>query len=180
MVDTPYGADRENRIIYTNPKLACRLTLFEKKFWLLHEKGHIVLDTADEIKADNYAFDRLAGTEFRSLKQMIEAAENLLTSGSKYHQERIDNLYRRAIEWDMQHPEISRADGKKAKKAEAEAKQAEENRKQLETIGSQFIAMQQSSASSTTQAAQSTTLGTTMSNSSLLIIVLIAILLLRK
>ena len=104
MVDTPYAADRATKTIYINPALAKNLSIFEKKFWILHEKGHIVLNTSDEIQADNYAFDRLAGSEYRSLKQMIEAEENLLNPNSKYHQARIDNLYRRAIEWDKAHP----------------------------------------------------------------------------
>lgn len=104
MADTPYGADRLTRTIYTNPILAAKLTAFEKKFWLLHEKGHIELDTNDELLADAYAFNHLAGTQFRSLKQMIEACENLLDSNIPYHQERIDNIYRLALQWDKNHP----------------------------------------------------------------------------
>lgn len=104
MEGTPCACDREEKIIYINHDLYDNLTLFQKKFWIWHEKGHIILDTPDEIRADNYAFDHLAGTEYRSLKQMIEAAETLLDDGSKYHQERIDNLYRRALEWDAKHP----------------------------------------------------------------------------
>lgn len=105
MIDTPMGCDRSTKTIFINPKLYSKLTPFEKKFWTWHEKGHIVLDTSDEIAADNYAFDKLAGTEYRSLKQMIEAAESLLDSGHFGHESRIDNLYNRAIQWDKEHPE---------------------------------------------------------------------------
>ncbi len=104
MQGTPCACDRETRTIYINHDLYDRLTLFQKKFWIWHEKGHINLNTPDEIAADNYAFDHLAGTQYRSLKQMIEAAESLLDGSKTYHQERIDNLYRRALEWDAAHP----------------------------------------------------------------------------
>ncbi len=105
MAGTPCACDRETGVIYINHDIYDKLTLFQKKFWIWHEKGHIRLNTADEIRADNYAFDHLAGTQYRSLKQMIEAAEGLLDSNSPYHQERIDNLYRRALEWDAKHPQ---------------------------------------------------------------------------
>lgn len=104
LAGTPCACDRETGVIFINPEEYRKLTRFQRKFWIWHEKGHINLNTADEIAADNYAFDHLAGTQFRSLKQMIEAAEGLLNSGSPYHQERIDNLYRRALEWDAAHP----------------------------------------------------------------------------
>ena len=35
---------------------------------------------------------------------MIEAAESLLDGSNAYHQERIDNLYQRALDWDAKHP----------------------------------------------------------------------------
>lgn len=174
MADTPYGADRQNKIIYTNPKLAKNLTIFEKKFWLLHEKGHIVLDTADEIKADNYAFDRLAGTEFRSLKQMIEASEKLLTSGSAYHQARIDNLYKRALEWDKTHPQVNKATTNQINAMN------EGYQKFIQEFGTILIGMQQSSSDSTQQATKTTSLGSTLSATSIIIICIIALLILRK
>lgn len=114
MVDTPLACDRKTGTIYINPYLYTKLTPFQKKFWLLHEKGHLVLDTSDEIAADNYAFDKLAGTEYRSLKNMIEAAEGLLNSGTEYHQLRIENLYQRAIKWDKEHPQLNKGISNKA------------------------------------------------------------------
>ena len=103
MQGTPCACDRVDKIIFINHDLYDKLTLFQKKFWIWHEKGHINLNTEDEIKADNYAFDHMAGTEFRSLKQIIEAAEDLLDENLPYHQERIDNLYERALKWDAAH-----------------------------------------------------------------------------
>lgn len=114
MVDTPMAADRSSATIYINPILYSKLSPFEKKFWTWHEKGHILLNTSDEIAADNFAFKKMAGKEYRSLKQMIEAAENLLDGDNQYHQERINNLYCQAIEWDKTHP-LDKATSKQMK-----------------------------------------------------------------
>lgn len=171
MSDTPYACNRETRTIYTNPILASKLTTFEKKFWILHEKGHINLNTDSEIKADNYAFDRMAGTEFRSLKQMIEALEKLLDSRKPGHQVRIDNLYRRAIEWDKQHPE-------KINKA---------NANQINALGAQFnnaimglgtMMIQQTQTTGT--ATQSATNTGTISLLGIAFIAVIAVIILKK
>ncbi len=105
MADTPYGADNERRIIYINPKLVAKLSRFERRFWIEHDKCHINLNTNYELAADRYMFNRLAGKEYKSLKQMIEAAENLLDENKPYHQERTDQLYLLALDWDRKHPE---------------------------------------------------------------------------
>ncbi len=109
MVGTPCACDRQTATIYINPILYSKLPPFERKFWILHEKGHIVLNTADELKADKYAFDKLAGTEWRSLKQMIGALEHLLDSNNSFHQERIDHIYNLALQWDKTHPVLNGA-----------------------------------------------------------------------
>ncbi len=104
MAGTPMAIDRSTDVIYINPSEYGKLSLFEKKFWTWHEKAHAILDTDDEVACDTYAFNKLAGSEYRSLKQMIEAEEKLLV-GDKDHQRRIDNIYRLAVEWDKSHPE---------------------------------------------------------------------------
>lgn len=118
MAGTPCACDRVANIIYINHDIYDRLTLFQRKFWIWHEKGHIMLDTSDEIAADNYAFNHLAGSQYRSLKQIVEAAEALLDGSNEYHQERIDNLYARALEWDAKHP-IQKLDKATAKQITA-------------------------------------------------------------
>ena len=108
MRGTPMAIDRETDVIYINPDEYRKLSLSERKFWTWHEKAHAILDTDDEVACDTYAFRKLAGSEYRSLRQMIEAEEKLLV-GDKDHQRRIDNIYRLAVEWDKEHPErISR------------------------------------------------------------------------
>lgn len=120
MADTPAAIDRERRILYINPKLYFKLTPFQQKFVKLHEYGHLQMNTSNEFIADAYAFDRLAGTEFRSLKQCIECLNTILDPNNPGHKVRIDALYERALEWDRQHPILDKA----AKSTNAEDLQA--------------------------------------------------------
>jgi len=101
--DCPAGTYRYTGLIIINPDLFDLLTPFQKKFTILHEKGHINLETDDEVEADAYAFDRLAGTEFRSMKQCLEFLEKLLVPGLPSTDKRIAALYERALEWDNRH-----------------------------------------------------------------------------
>jgi len=101
--DCPAGADQQNSVIVINPDLFNQLTPFQQKFVIKHETGHIALKTNDEIQADAYAFDQLAGTEFRSLKQCIETLETLLMPGDPIVDKRIEALYDRALIWDKRH-----------------------------------------------------------------------------
>ncbi len=103
MIDTPAAVDRKSGLLYINPKLYFQLTDFQRKFVKFHEYGHYNLNTDSEIEADEYAFNQLAGTEFRSLKQCIECLEQLLDERKIGHKVRIDNMYRLAIKWDKEH-----------------------------------------------------------------------------
>ena len=111
MADTPAAIDRENHILYINPKRWFCLTKFQRKFVKLHEYGHYNLNTDSEIEADTYAFNHLAGTEFRSLKQCIECLEELLDESKIGHKVRIDHMYRLAIKWDREHSNLNKATG---------------------------------------------------------------------
>ena len=105
MFDTPAAIDRETATLFINPKIYFKLTRFQQRFVVLHEEGHLVLNTDIEELADAYAFDRLVGTEYRSMKQMIETLETILDPNRLGHKLRIDALYKRAIEWDKAHPQ---------------------------------------------------------------------------
>jgi ribosomal protein L16 Arg81 hydroxylase len=177
MADTPLAANRATATIYINPTLYRKLTAFQKKFWLAHEKGHIVLNTSNEIEADNYAFDSLAGSQFQSLKQMIEAAEGLLDSRNEYHQERIDNLYQRAVEWDKAHPELDKAISNKTQRTMIETNSKNEL---LTTLGSMMVSATQAGSSATTSGSKVTATATTLSTATIAIIGIIAVLLLKK
>lgn len=113
MADTPAAIDRENHILYINPKRYFQLTKFQQKFVKLHEYGHYNLNTDSEIEADTYAFNHLAGSEFRSLKQCIECLEELLDESKIGHKVRIDHMYKLAIQWDQKHSKLNKATGSK-------------------------------------------------------------------
>jgi len=98
--DSPAAIDRTNGILYINPKLFNRLTPFQKKFVKYHEMGHYKFQTSDELVADAYAFDQLAGTEFRSLKQALGCINDVLRENNPTKKIRYDALYKRALEWD--------------------------------------------------------------------------------
>lgn len=105
MYDTPAAVDRQAHVLYINPRLYHALTEFQKKFVKQHEYGHYVLNTEDEFKADAYAFDKLAGTEYRSLKQCIGTLETVLDGDKAGHRARVEAMYRRALKWDREHPD---------------------------------------------------------------------------
>ena len=110
MSDTPAAIDRDNGILYLNPKMWFNLTPFRRKFIKWYEYGHLHLNTDSEIKADEYAFNKLAGTEFRSLKQCIECLEEILDEKILGHKVRIDHMYNLALEWDKKN-KLNKASG---------------------------------------------------------------------
>lgn len=101
--DCPIGCHRPSRTIIINPVLFDQLTPFEQKFWIGHEMGHIVLDTDAETEADTYAFNRMAGSEYMSLKQMLAALEYLLDPAHPETASRKQNLLKIAHKWDETH-----------------------------------------------------------------------------
>ena len=112
MYDTPAAIDRKAGVMYINPKLWFKLTRFQQKFVKLHEMGHYVLNTDSEEEADGFAFNRLVGSEPRSMKQCIETLETILNPNRTGHNYRIKALYERALEWDRKHPlKVNKASG---------------------------------------------------------------------
>ena len=100
--DSPAAIDRSRGILYLNPDIMRTLTPFQQKFVYWHEMGHYHLDTSDEIQADAYAFDQLAGTEFQSLKQCLKSLREVLSEDNPTLKPRYDALLIRAFEWDAQ------------------------------------------------------------------------------
>jgi len=101
--DCPAGCNMYTAEIVINPVLWDALTPFQKRFTLLHEVGHIMLQTHIEEEADAYAFDRLAGTEFQSLKQALWCLDTLLVLDVPSTRKRKQLLYQRALNWDREH-----------------------------------------------------------------------------
>jgi hypothetical protein len=149
---SPAAIDRARGILYINADANRKLTSFQQKFVYWHELGHYYLNTDSEIKADAYAFDHLAGTEFRSLKQCLECITEILDKNNPTLKPRYDALLRRAYEWDAAHGndnaqlELSKADGKlseytnilwgliKVGNSEKEKAEADYTRSQGETL----------------------------------------------
>jgi len=97
---TPAAVDRFAGVLYINPSIFPKLTDFQKKFIIAHEEGHYYLDTSDEFKADEYAFNKLAGTEFQSLKQAVNCLPQVLDVKNITLKPRFVALYKLACKWD--------------------------------------------------------------------------------
>jgi hypothetical protein len=104
---SPALADLQERVITVNTPVFNRYDDFTKKYILLHEKGHIKLNTFNEIAADNYAFDELAGTAPYSLRNSVKALQNALPFTHPAHDERLRQQVIRALKWDAAHGNTS-------------------------------------------------------------------------
>jgi hypothetical protein len=100
---SPALADLHARVITVNTPVFNRYDDFTKRYILLHEKGHIKLNTFNEFDADAYAFDALAGTEPYSLRHSVKALQTALPFTHPAHDERLRNQIIRALEWDAAH-----------------------------------------------------------------------------
>ena len=98
--NTPAAINRFSGVLYINPAFFPRLTPFQQKFILAHEEGHYYLNTPDEFKADAYAFNKLAGTEFQSLKQIVACLPSVLDVKNIGLKPRYVELYKLACKWD--------------------------------------------------------------------------------
>lgn len=101
--NTPAAVNRLTGVLYLHPVLFRKLSPFHQKFVRLHEEGHYRLNTNSELEADAYAFDRLAGTEFRSLKQCLTAISEVLNPQNPTKRQRYNALLKRALQWDFAH-----------------------------------------------------------------------------
>jgi len=98
---TPARVNRNTGDIYLNCKIWNKIDPKEQNFILQHEKGHFVLNTRDETKADNYAFDHYAGTEPFSLKGILHAiGDRLDIKNNPAHQKRYKNIVKKLLQFD--------------------------------------------------------------------------------
>lgn len=96
---TPARVNRVTGEIFLNARVWNRLPDGFKKFILAHEEGHYFLQTTNEIEADNYAFEKLAGTFENSLKTCVSTLADVLPFTNDSHTLRLLNIYRRALKW---------------------------------------------------------------------------------
>jgi len=97
---SPAAINRYTGVLYLHPKLFKELTPFQQKFVKWHEIGHYELDTASEIEADKFAFYKLVGTEFKSMRQCIDCLKQILTLANVPSKERVLAMYKLALKWD--------------------------------------------------------------------------------
>ncbi|MDR0691571.1 MAG: hypothetical protein LBF69_00870 [Prevotellaceae bacterium] len=100
---SPALADLQEGVITVNSPVFNKYDDFTKRYILLHEKGHIKLNTFNEIAADSYAFDALAGTEPYSLRNSVKALQTALPFTHPVHDERLRQQLIRALAWDAAH-----------------------------------------------------------------------------
>jgi hypothetical protein len=102
--NTPARINRKTGDIFINKKIWFSIPEKERKFILLHELGHYKLQTKDEIKADDYAFRKFAGTEPYSLKAILHAiADNLDITHNPEHAYRFEIISKKLLQWDADH-----------------------------------------------------------------------------
>ncbi len=94
---TPARVNRHTGEILLNSRVWNKLPEGFQKFILAHEEGHYVLQTTSEIEADNYAFQKLAGTFKNSLKTCVATLADVLPFTSDSHTLRLLNMYRLAL-----------------------------------------------------------------------------------
>jgi hypothetical protein len=74
--------NRVNKTLYLNPQIWKGLPADQKEFVLLHEKAHLVLQTADEFEANKYAVGQFAPVRTLTnaeLGKRIVVMRNILT-----------------------------------------------------------------------------------------------------
>lgn len=101
IMNSPLAIDKENQILFVNPALFNKLSDFAKKFFVLHELGHLEYMTSDEFISDEYAFEQIVGTEPNSLKQCISAMFEVLNCDEPVHRDRILSMIVKALEFDF-------------------------------------------------------------------------------
>lgn len=99
--DTPAMVDRKTGEIFLNSNVWDQLPKPYQAFILGHEKGHYTLQTTNELEADHYAFDQIAGTFPESLKNMVKTLFDVLPYNSPAHGLRLLNAYRLALKYDF-------------------------------------------------------------------------------
>jgi len=88
-------------VVLINADIWHDLELPARKFILLHEEGHYVLETSNEIEADTYAFENYVFSEPYSLKKVLKTiSETLDIQNNPLHRERFNNIVEKVLQYD--------------------------------------------------------------------------------
>lgn len=107
---TPASVNRRTGELYINKKMWCQLKPEHRLFVLLHEMGHIALNTTDEMAVDKWAFDRYTEMGY-SLQEAVKALTRVLHGRNPEHHWRVYEQLMRAANYDFsvnQNPDIYR------------------------------------------------------------------------
>lgn len=110
--NTPASVDRDTGVVYINNKMRSRISADEWHFILLHELGHLILQSSDEKEVDAWAFDQYAKRGGK-LSKSVYALTNVLNFTSPEHLERANLQLRRAQLFDKSQNQLSHAKKKK-------------------------------------------------------------------
>ena len=71
--DTPARVNIDTQVVEVDAPVFDTFTPWQQKMILGHEEGHVALDTVDdEIAADRYSYEKLAGSQAYSLRRMVD------------------------------------------------------------------------------------------------------------
>lgn len=99
---TPARVNRVTGECFINTPVFFNFPADIRLFILLHEAGHVVLNTTNEYEADNYAFEQYAKLG-RSLKNSVKALSTVLPFSNQEQYNRVIQQFIRAYEYDNYH-----------------------------------------------------------------------------
>jgi len=99
MGENPASVNRATGAMYLNLELFKRIKPEHRLFIMLHEMAHVVLQSTDEKKVDEWAFNEYAKRGY-SLREAVYSLTDLLKSNSREQYERKINQLERAKHYD--------------------------------------------------------------------------------
>ena len=97
--NTPAIVNRKTGAMFINQKVWKKIPFNERMFIILHELGHIVLNTKNEFAADQFAFEQYANLGL-SLKDSVDAMAQVLSYANPQHYDRTVVQLNRALAYD--------------------------------------------------------------------------------
>lgn len=99
---TPARCNRRTGEIWINDSVWCNIKPEHRMFILLHEYGHIQLNSSDELAVDAYASDLYIKLGY-SLNESVKALSRVLTGKNSQHVDRVRAQLDRAKAIDIKH-----------------------------------------------------------------------------
>lgn len=99
--NTPAIVRRDTGEIFLNRQIWFTLPLAYRRFILMHEAGHYLRQSTNELVADHFAFNQIAGTFPESLKNTVRTLYGVLPFNTETQRLRLENMYRLALTYDQ-------------------------------------------------------------------------------